>query len=261
MRPIVVADIQSSISLKRPVLFLDANQLSCRWLFIAAFRGHITSLGGIAFPEEIWRYIQSEIEFSEPEWVAVRPDPGVVDVAESLVAIRCTEIALSEIVDIIKNADDVHMYEKLFADTTDESMQSDFLSIGDRPLRTFTVTYQLPFASGGEQIAPPNLTPCLFTDITIPDYISRIQRGKCWVCGGGRTICPGCTEVPDKFDAFMGCGVALACPLCMGLDFCWEDKTFWQTYYRKKPPKEEKISHDRRVNRRRAELGYPPYSE
>ncbi|KAI4249447.1 MAG: hypothetical protein L6R42_008985 [Xanthoria sp. 1 TBL-2021] len=98
---------------------------------------------------------------------------------------------------------------------------------------------------------------CLFIDTTVPDVIARLEGGRCWVCEGERDICPGCTRgVANEFDAFMGCGVDLACPLCMGLDFMQEDKAFLQKYYRDEPPAKEEEARKARVSARLAELGY-----
>ena len=101
--------------------------------------------------------------------------------------------------------------------------------------------------------------PCLFHDITVPDIIGHLQDDVCWVCKfeDGHTICPGCTGgVADKFDAFMGCGVLLACPLCLGLDFMQRDKALLETYYWDPMPEEEAEARSRRFESRLKELGY-----
>lgn len=58
------------------------------------------------------------------------------------------------------------------------------------------------------------------------------------------------------FGAFMGCGVDLACPLCLGLDFMQRDKDHLEAYYWDPMPEEEEIARDRRFERRLNELGY-----
>ena len=73
----------------------------------------------------------------------------------------------------------------------------------------------------------------------------------------GHTICPGCTGgVAQKFDAFMGCGVDLACPLCLGLDFMRRDKELLQEYYWDGLPEEEEEARRVRFEERLGELGY-----
>jgi len=57
----------------------------------------------------------------------------------------------------------------------------------------------------------------------------------CPLCSTSRTICPGCTrgligEVGHE-DLFMGCGVELRCPLCVGEEEAYADKDFWRAHY------------------------------
>jgi hypothetical protein len=58
----------------------------------------------------------------------------------------------------------------------------------------------------------------LFCDAQFEDCHARLgwdARLGCLMCGGGGFICPGCTGgLAQKYDAFMGCGVDLACPVC-----------------------------------------------
>ena len=58
----------------------------------------------------------------------------------------------------------------------------------------------------------------------------------------------------------MGCGVQLACPLCLGLDFMQQDKTLLETYYWEEMPEEERTARDRRFEERYRELGYRLYA-
>lgn len=132
----------------------------------------------------------------------------------------------------------------------------DFTTPGARPLpksRSFSITVT---DSDGKF-----LPHCLFHEITVPDVIARVQDTVCFVCGDEHTICPGCTGgVAQRFDAFMGCGVQLACPLCLGLDFMQQDKTLLETYYWEEMPEEERTARDRRFEERYRELGYRLYA-
>ncbi|KAI1468283.1 uncharacterized protein F4812DRAFT_361041 [Daldinia caldariorum] len=83
------------------------------------------------------------------------------------------------------------------------------------------------------------------------------RGGECWVCSEKRFICPGCTGgVASEFDAFMGCGVDLACPLCMGLKFSQYHKSFLQEYYDDSPDESEKQDTLKWIEGRLEELGY-----
>ena len=103
------------------------------------------------------------------------------------------------------------------------------------------------------------LPDCLFHDITVPDLIGHLQEYVCHVCKfrDGHTICPGCTlGVAQRYGAFMGCGVDLACPLCLGLNFMQEDKSLLEEYYDEGLPEEEECARGTRFESRWKELGY-----
>ncbi|KAI1808732.1 hypothetical protein F4811DRAFT_559118 [Daldinia bambusicola] len=102
-----------------------------------------------------------------------------------------------------------------------------------------------------------NKNPCLYGFLDVPDFIARLEEGECWVCDGSRFICPGCTGgVASRFDAFMGCGVDLACPLCMGLEFSQSHKFFLETYYYEPPDDSQRQDTLEWIEDRLKELGY-----
>ncbi|KAI0380662.1 hypothetical protein F5Y04DRAFT_281689 [Hypomontagnella monticulosa] len=97
----------------------------------------------------------------------------------------------------------------------------------------------------------------LYTFCDVPDFIATMDGGGCYVCRGERFICPGCTGgIAQKFDAFMGCGVDLACPLCMGLRFSGIHRAFLQEYYWDKPSKYKAKEMREDLEDRLDELGY-----
>jgi hypothetical protein len=97
----------------------------------------------------------------------------------------------------------------------------------------------------------------LYTNIKMPDVLSRLCSGFCKFCRGSRTICPGCTGgYAQNFDAFMGCGVDLACPLCLGYRFCQKDKAVLQDYYWDSMPMEAFLARQKSWDDRLTELGY-----
>lgn len=100
--------------------------------------------------------------------------------------------------------------------------------------------------------------PYVFEGITLPDVIARLEGGMCGFCGGGRFVCPGCTRGrADGFDVFMGYGVSLACPLCLGCDIALEHKSFLEAYYDERVPEEEEEQVDGWLDGRLQALGYP----
>ena len=56
----------------------------------------------------------------------------------------------------------------------------------------------------------------------------------------------------------MGCGVNLACRLCLGLNFMWKDKRLLGSYYHEglPLPEEEELARGDRFESRLKELGY-----
>ncbi|KAI1440899.1 hypothetical protein F5Y02DRAFT_322575 [Annulohypoxylon stygium] len=74
---------------------------------------------------------------------------------------------------------------------------------------------------------------CIYTCLTVPDVIAKIDDDWCCFCNRRRFICPGCTggQIQKYGDLFMGCGVDLACPLCMGLDFSEYHKDVLEKHY------------------------------
>ncbi len=81
---------------------------------------------------------------------------------------------------------------------------------------------------------------CVYSDVAVPDVISKIDNGLCWACEKTRFICPGCAGgKPRKFCVSMGCDVDLACPRCMGYDFSQRHKYFLEMYYNGKAPEDE----------------------
>lgn len=55
---------------------------------------------------------------------------------------------------------------------------------------------------------------------------------KCSVCKGLRVCCPGCSGFTEKYPKlFMGCGVFIRCPKCVGRKYASEDKTIMQMFY------------------------------
>jgi hypothetical protein len=83
-------------------------------------------------------------------------------------------------------------------------------------------------------------TESLFCNFTVSDIIAFVYGGNYDLCDSNRNICPDCTGGrAQNFGAFMGCGVSLACPICMGLGFCLEHKEFLEEHSHDSTPDEE----------------------
>lgn len=109
-----------------------------------------------------------------------------------------------------------------------------------------------------EKLFPILKKPVLFYNVDVADIISLFEpEGCCDLCEDHRFIPPEYYgTLLEKFDAVIGDGVELACPLCMGLEFSWDMKGFLKRYYVTEPPKEESDRMKDKMKNRLKELGY-----
>ncbi|KAI4288292.1 MAG: hypothetical protein L6R35_002441 [Caloplaca aegaea] len=252
---------------KKPILLLDTSILPLRSLvrYVAAdaFAGAAGKL-----PIEIW--LENIIEYArpeEPQHVAVQPTAIVPWKYGSMLHCRAVDLDLGT----FDGRADVEAAERWLQSphTYDQEQRESHNGIifrakdtnnnNNNNNNTYGIFFPgvLPASSSASVLAALSAPDCLFTAITVPDMISWLQDGRCWVCRGKRDICPGCTGgKAQEFDAFMGCGVKLACPLCMGLEFMYKDKEFLEEYYWDEPPPDEKAARDARLRARWGEWGY-----
>ncbi|KAI4140061.1 MAG: hypothetical protein LQ341_003978 [Variospora aurantia] len=254
---------------KKPILLLDTSLLPIRSLirYVAAD----AFAGGAAgkLPTEIWLNIIEHARPEKPQHVAVQPTAIVPWKYGSMLHCRAVDLDLGTFDDKahVEAAErwlqSPHTYDQ-------EQRESEngiiFRGAKDTKNNNNTTTYRiffpgvLPASSSASVPAALSAPDCLFTAITVPDVISWLQDGRCWLCQGKRGICPGCTMgKAQKFDAHLvalRCGVPLACPLCMGLEFMFQDKPFLEKYFWDEPPPDEKAARDAQLRARWGELGY-----
>ena len=126
-------------------------------------------------------------------------------------------------------------------------------------LATSKINFTITLSDSNDPNGKKFLPDCLYHEVTVPDFISRVSKHSCIVCNdaNGHTICPSCLGYPArKFVAFMGRGVDLACPLCFGLDFMRKDKEFLEAHRSKGLPEQERLARSRRIECRLKELEY-----
>lgn len=120
----------------------------------------------------------------------------------------------------ICDADGIDVYEEFLAKPNRDMEQSRF----DEP------PFDIPKMTADDKrcIRVPvylckDSVKLLFMDLTVPDIISRLERGRCGLCEGGNIMCPGCTggRASRFFGEYCGCGVCL-CPLCIVMDVAGE---------------------------------------
>ncbi|VUC35603.1 unnamed protein product [Clonostachys rosea] len=80
---------------------------------------------------------------------------------------------------------------------------------------------------------PPSIQ-ILFSRITIPDVIARVQGGECDVCSGYRYICSSCEKgVPGTHwvcNTYEECGAIHPCPRCIGYYTLFNDDSVYSGY-------------------------------
>ncbi|KAI4174139.1 MAG: hypothetical protein LQ343_002474 [Gyalolechia ehrenbergii] len=256
MHPLTSADLQPTLLDKKPILLLNSLVLPIRTFVRYVIADALPGAAG-RLPTEIWLKIMEFIEVKDGKYEAVQPTSIVP--SNGGVMLHCRVVALD--FGTWDNRAEVEAAEQWLQSphTYDQQCESEeeFIFGVKDTNKTYAISFPTALASSGASVSALRAPDCLFTAITVPDVISWLQNGRCWVCDGDRDICPGCTGgKAQEFDAFMGCGDALACPLCMGLDFMDEDNKFLQKYYWDKPPRAEAAARNARLVARWAELGY-----
>jgi hypothetical protein len=75
------------------------------------------------------------------------------------------------------------------------------------------------------------------------------KDNRCWMCSDSRRVCPGCTRGKIPRELFMGCGVAVRCPVCMDYESAFDDINFYLRHYDDDSSDEDKTA-ERRARRR-----------
>lgn len=259
MYPVTTDSVTPNFLNDKPLMLLNTGLQRVELLTRLVSNKSIASKGGVVLPNEIWSRILELIrQDSGAEFCWVRPH-SVQERAHGNV-LKCVKEILDANCDCgeLDGEREIRGYEEFMA-APDRFKSDTELDLGLIRQPTYkTIEVLLPSSEMSER----HTFAFLFSDITVPDVIAHVERGRCWVCGGERSICPGCTGgVAQKFDAFMGCGVSLACPLCMGMDFMHEDKRWLQDYYWDEPIEEEVLAREMRIKDRLAELGYATEQE
>ncbi len=259
MRPLLIDETAAAVS-GGSLLLLDMNMSTVRWTYqlIANASANIRSKRGISLPTKLWIRIldfaagnlprsfclvQAGLVSSEP---GQNPTMGGGQEGATRQVLRCKRVEFDPL-KYIKNAetvDEVEDYIRAPAQYAGEDLSLTQPPSGGR--NTFYIQLD----------SSPDRFVCLYTDIDVPDFISRIEGGNCWACSGSRWICPGCGGVGNAFDVFACCSFSLACPLCMGLGISHHHKDFLQMYDQDRGFEREKKEMEETLERRLAELGY-----
>ena len=257
MLPLTASAVTTKFLRDKPFLLLNASAFDTRYVGSLLAHGALKSKGGIALPPEIWLNIFDLVKLrtKAPEYHLARVLTATSRGENTILSCEVDLSALTFTLAFLDNAEEVLAIESYLAAPTQEHDLS-FLEPKEARPSPISKFFCITVTDSDNDF----LSHCLFHGVTAPDVIAHLQDVACGICGGstfGHTICPGCTGgKAQKFDAFMGCGVNLACPLCLGLDFMQEDKDLLQAYYWTEMPGEEEIARSRRFERRLEELGY-----
>ncbi|KAL9117036.1 MAG: hypothetical protein Q9187_006431 [Circinaria calcarea] len=255
MRPVTPDTLTAKFWEDRPLLLLDKGLFGIRYLGYAITTKSVGSKCGLALPLELWLKILGSVRRDrEQDFCYVR----AISIKDCSLG-RVLFCGLSNLVDgpdcfSLDDTAQVRAFEHFLA-SPDSASSDSFpnLKVNQTDAATAAFSILLDCSVDNSKLLPA----CLFSEVAVPDVIAHLEGGRCIVCCEQRDICPGCTRgVAQRYDAFMGCGVGLACPLCMGLDFMLADKAFLQKYHWDEAPKEEEAVRQSKIDRRLSELGY-----
>ncbi|KAI4188679.1 MAG: hypothetical protein LQ346_005259 [Caloplaca aetnensis] len=236
MHPLKPAHLQPDFLAQKPILLLNTTILPIRSLVRCIIADAFPGAAG-KLPTEIWLNI---IEYTKPEdakYEAVQPT-AIVQSNRGII-LHCQVVDL-DIGDFPDRAEVEAAEQWLQSSHAYDQQRQDEDTFAAKVVtgKTNAIFFPIPSASPGSSVPALRVPDCLFTAITVPDVVSWLQNGHCWVCAGDRDICPGYTGgKAQQFDALLGCGESLAWPLYMGLELMdEEDKAFLEKYYWDAPP-------------------------
>ncbi|KAI1379846.1 hypothetical protein F4677DRAFT_296407 [Hypoxylon crocopeplum] len=258
MKPVTIAHFSQGRLTNDTLLFLNTTTLRLRYVTRLLTHNNtnliIRSKGGKTLPNEIWAMILNFAKDMKDSFCLVKAD--IVTASPNITLLRCFRHKFDRPEDELlagglNDSQCVFEFEQYLSSATQYDAEA-----------LYTEPPELLKLSGPDDIFDVVLDttstdPCLFTIRDVPDLIATIDDGGCWVCLGERFICPGCTGgKAQKFGAFMGCGVELACPLCMGIEFSSNHEYFLETYYSREAPKDKAEDMLELLEERLEELGY-----
>ncbi|KAI1407541.1 hypothetical protein F5Y13DRAFT_205990 [Hypoxylon sp. FL1857] len=258
MKPVTMNSVSGGLLEQDSLLLLNIGLLGLRYVkrLIARDNTSIRSKGGISLPSEIWVIILKFADNAKQrEFCPAKAE--LVSASPNRMVLRCFRYAFSCDPDAILAGnlkDDVSVaeFEQYLARATPSTAKTLNIEVPE--------LYRLSGRDNSFDIILDSTSTVtyLYADLDVPDIISTLDYGWCWVCKGRRFICPGCTGgKAQEFDSFMSCGVNLACPLCMGMNFSRHHKWFLENCVHGEPPYENEEEDMReRVEDRLHELGY-----
>ena len=252
MYPLLWSDITPEFLHVRPFLLLDVSIFNTQYVGNLIMNGRIKSQAGIALPHELWLKILDYIGIRKPEFCLARPLTATDHEGYTTLTCEVNTSALNSIVTDLKDQSDVNTINAFLTSPDEEydmSFTNDLHEVLERESHQAQY-FKISLAYDGDDrstssddenasnddysvstIQEALGLDCLFHQLDVPNIIAHLQEYHCQLCRGRHTICPGCTGgKAQRFDAFDGCDKDLACPLCLGQGFMYEDKGLWRDY-------------------------------
>lgn len=233
MRPVTIGTISRSSAFvrDRALLLLNLNRFAVRSIEDALDESwaNVTSKNGLLLPREIWNMILKEVATKDHDandrFCLVQANCITETPKGKILLCRRAELQGVAQCGTFQRVGDVEAfeawstapYEPCGKPSNNVSKHVDpstwKIDHPDGPSNEFAIRLSSSL---------PEM-PFLYQDIEVPDMISRLERGGCWMCMD-LFICPGCTGglILSELHIFQRyCGDKVACPLCMGLDFAF----------------------------------------
>jgi len=255
MKPVSPKNAIAQVSDDKPLMLLNRRLLEVvRIRRLLAFgSANIKTKGGLVLSIELWDLILEFLAGAKKPFCFAQGISLRNTSKGQILHFRKVYLEEGPLCGYLENTEEVEAFEG-FMDRPNHHAALLF----DEPIIHPGKTYDIVIPSA--DIDLPADPPFLFSDLTVPDVIAHIEGGNCWFCKAvrqSRFFCPGCTGgVVDNFGMRMGCGVNLACPLCLGIDFSREHKAFLEKYYREPAPEDEEKDVNDWIQDRMDELGY-----
>ncbi|KAL9026885.1 MAG: hypothetical protein Q9180_007412 [Flavoplaca navasiana] len=253
MRPLNANDINQDLLIRGPTLLLDTTKFAIRFIIHLVLADKFP----LQLPAELWLNIVSQYcQCTLPNYVAVQPTSISTGPTGQLLrnrTVKSNERRLNDMNGAIGSAE---FFLNNLHRTNNDCMRHCLFPTEDTD-STYAIMFPNISLYDTSTTAGLRIPDCLFTAITFDAVLAWLDFGHCWVCRGTRDICPGCTNgVGKDLNDWIGHGVDVACPLCMGLDCIQKDKAFLTMYYDENPPAEEKEAREDRVAKQMGRLGY-----
>jgi len=253
MKPINLQTDISQLLNDKSLLLLNRDAVAIRYITqLVALKSTIQTKGGRSLPIELWHLILEHASVDKSDSFCIVQAVSLQD-QRQIKVLQCRAIKWqSTSCGRIESSREVLEYEQFMAKPSEGSDHKLFHPV--EPANGDENKFDIFFTPAGDDL--PMWTTCIYFDLTIPDIICHIEDGKCQFCAGVRHICPEETYRDSGFDTFSGTSMPLACPVCMGWDFCQKHKEFIDIFYDNCPRKKDTIRLGEWLHQRLDEFGY-----